>query len=50
MIITLWCLLSPMAPTLSYGTYLLTFDELRSKLIHYEQQLKFLKTKESFGV
>ncbi|KAJ8435581.1 hypothetical protein Cgig2_021735 [Carnegiea gigantea] len=32
--------------TLSYGTNLLTLDDLRSKLIHYEQRLKFLKTKD----
>ncbi|KAJ8445793.1 hypothetical protein Cgig2_027874 [Carnegiea gigantea] len=32
--------------TLSYGTNLLTFDGLCSKLIHYEQRLKFLKTKD----
>jgi len=32
--------------TLCYGTSLLTFDDLRSKLIHYEQCMKFLKTKD----
>ena len=32
--------------TLSYDTNLLTFDDLHSKLIHYEQRLKFLKTKD----
>jgi len=36
--------------TLSYGTNLLTFDYLHCKLIHHEQRLKFLKTKESFRV
>ena len=35
---------------LAYGTTLLTFDNLRSKLIHYEQQLQLLKSKESFQV
>jgi len=36
--------------TLSYGTRLITFDDLRSKLIHYEQQLKFLKSKDFLGI
>ena len=36
--------------TLSYGTNLLTFDDLRSKLIHNEQRLQFLKSKELFQV
>ncbi|KAJ8423765.1 hypothetical protein Cgig2_028266 [Carnegiea gigantea] len=34
--------------TLAYGTTFLTFDDLRSKLIHYGQHLRFLKSKESF--
>ena len=33
--------------TLSYGSNLITFDHLCSKLIHYEQCLKFLKSKDA---
>lgn len=36
--------------TLSYGTNLFTFDDLRSRLIQYEQRLQFLKSKELFQV
>ena len=36
--------------TLSYGTNLRTFDNLCFKLIHYEQRLKFLKSKDVLGV
>jgi len=36
--------------TLSYGSNLITFDNLRSKLIHYEQCLKFLKSKDALPV
>ena len=35
-----------LATSLLYGSNLLTFDDLRGKLIHYEQCLKFLKTKD----
>ena len=33
--------------TLSCGSNLITFDDLHSKLIHYEQCLKFLKSKDA---
>jgi len=36
--------------TLSCGTNFLTFDDLRSKLIHYEQHLKFIKSKDLAGI
>ena len=36
--------------TLSYGTHFLMFDNLRSKLIHYEQHLKFLKSRDLVGI
>ena len=36
--------------TLSYGTNLITFDDLRSKFIHYEQRLKFLKSKDLLAI
>ncbi|KAJ8434746.1 hypothetical protein Cgig2_001949 [Carnegiea gigantea] len=35
-----------LATTLSYDTNLLTFDDFRAKLIHYEQHLKILKSKD----
>lgn len=35
---------------LSYGTNLITFDDLRSKLNYYGQWLKFLKYKELLGI
>ena len=34
----------------SYGSNLLTFDDLPSKLTHYEQRLQFLKSKKLFQV
>ena len=36
--------------TLSYGSNLITFDGLRSMLIHYEQRIKFLKSKDVLNV
>jgi len=35
---------------LSDGTNLLTFDDFRSKVIHYKQRLKFLKTKDMLSI
>jgi len=37
-----------LATTLSYGANTLTFDDLRAKLMHHEQRLKFLKSKGAF--
>ena len=36
--------------TISYGTNFLTFNDLHSKLIHYEQHLKFLKSKDLVSI
>ena len=41
---------STLVTTLSYGTNFLTFDDLRSKLIHYEQHLEFLKSKDLVNI
>jgi len=38
-----------LATALSYGSNFLTFDDLRAKLIHCEQRLKFLKSKSGIG-